>query len=76
MQNILDKLDLKKEKRLFREILKVHGLLKCKREEEYISALQYILDRGVSYKINDYVFSDFKITNYKHYDTIKMDMRA
>ena len=55
MQNILDKLDLKKEKRLFREILKVHGLLKCKREEEYISALQYILDRGVSYKINDYV---------------------
>ena len=55
MQNILDKLDLKKEKRLFREILKLHGLLKCKREEEYISALQYILDRGVSYKINDYV---------------------
>ena len=55
MQNILDKLDLKKEKRLFREILKVYGLLKCKREEEYISALQYILDRGVSYKINDYV---------------------
>ena len=55
MQNILNKLDLKKEKRLFREILKVHGLLKCKREEEYISALQYILDRGFAYKINDYV---------------------
>ena len=55
MQNILDKLDLKKEKRLFREILKVHGLLKCKREEEYISALQYILDRGIAYKINDYI---------------------
>ena len=55
MQNILDKLDLKKEKRLFREILKVHGLLKCKREEEYIIALQYILDRGIAYKINDYI---------------------
>ena len=55
MENILDKLDLKKEKSLFREILKVHGLLKCKSEIEYISSLQYILDRGVSYKINDYV---------------------
>ena len=55
MQNILDKLDLKKEKRLVREILKVHGLLKCLSEIEYISSLQYILDRGVSYKINDYV---------------------
>ena len=67
MQNILDKLDLKKEKRLFREILKVHGLLKCKREEEYISALQYILDRGVSYKINDYVSNatDFYLKSRK-----------
>ena len=26
--------------------------------------------------IDDYIFSDFKIKNYNHYDTIKMDMRA
>ena len=55
MKNILDELDLKKEEKLFRRVLKVHGLLKCNSEEEYINALQYILDRGIAYKINDYI---------------------
>ena len=26
--------------------------------------------------IDDYVFKDFKINNYKHHETIKMEMRA
>lgn len=69
-RNILDTMDTKKEEDLFRQILKIHGLLKCKSEDEYIEALQFILDRGLSYDINDYV-SD--VTNvYLRANKIKM----
>ncbi len=40
---------------LFKVVMKVHGLIPVKEEQEYIDALQYLLDRGMSYDLNDFV---------------------
>ena len=52
----------------------VNPLLKQIEREPYNEPSIDILEKKDN--INDYVFSDFKISNYKHYNTIKMDMRA
>ena len=41
--------------RLYEVVMKIHGLIPVKEEQEYIDALQYLLDRGMSYDLNDFV---------------------
>ena len=48
-------------------------LEQIKREPKNEPTLEIIQKRE---NIDDYVFKDFKINNYKHHETIKMEMRA
>ena len=41
--------------KLFTVVMKIHGLIPVKEEQEYIDALQYLLDRGLSYDMNEFV---------------------
>lgn len=41
--------------KLYEVVMKIHGLIPVKEEQEYIDALQYLLDRGMSYDLNEFV---------------------
>tara|TARA_B100001142_G_C14109191_1_gene568431 strand:- start:336 stop:536 length:201 start_codon:yes stop_codon:yes gene_type:complete len=43
------------EEKLYKVIMKVHGLIPCKEEEEYIEALQYLLDNNLAFDISEFV---------------------
>jgi len=43
------------EEKLYKVIMKVHGLIPCEEEEEYIEALQYLLDNNISFDASEFI---------------------
>ena len=43
------------EEKLFKIIMKVHGLIPCEEEEEYIEALQCLLDYNIGFDTSEFM---------------------
>ena len=43
------------EENLYKVIMKIHGLIQCEEEQEYIDALQYLLDHNLAFGISEFV---------------------